>query len=46
MIASITPATGEIVATFDSLTESQLEEKLACAAEAFQIGRASCRERV
>ena len=29
MIASINPATGDIVATFDSLTESQLDEKLA-----------------
>ena len=36
MIASINPATGEIVATFDSLTESQLDEKLARAAEAFR----------
>jgi succinate-semialdehyde dehydrogenase/glutarate-semialdehyde dehydrogenase len=39
MIASINPATGEIVATFDSLTESQLEEKLARAAEAFRTYR-------
>ena len=39
MIASINPATGEIVATFDSLTESQLDEKLARAAEAFHTYR-------
>jgi succinate-semialdehyde dehydrogenase/glutarate-semialdehyde dehydrogenase len=39
MIASINPATGEIVATFDPLTESQLDEKLACAAEAFRAYR-------
>jgi succinate-semialdehyde dehydrogenase/glutarate-semialdehyde dehydrogenase len=35
MIATINPATGEIVATFEGLTESQVEEKLAAAAEAF-----------
>jgi succinate-semialdehyde dehydrogenase/glutarate-semialdehyde dehydrogenase len=39
MIASINPATGEIVATFDSLTESQLDERLARAAEAFRTYR-------
>jgi succinate-semialdehyde dehydrogenase/glutarate-semialdehyde dehydrogenase len=39
MIASINPATGEVVATFDSLTESQLDEKLARAAEAFRTYR-------
>src|ERR1017187_7283200 len=39
MIASINPATGEIVATFDSLTESQLDEKLTRAAEAFRTYR-------
>ena len=36
MIATINPATGDIVATFDSLTESQLDEKLARSAEAFR----------
>jgi succinate-semialdehyde dehydrogenase/glutarate-semialdehyde dehydrogenase len=36
MIATINPATGDIVATFDSLTEAQLEEKLARSAEAFR----------
>src|ERR1035438_1416172 len=39
MIASINPATGDIVATFDSLTESQLDEKLSRAAEAFRTYR-------
>src|ERR1017187_10868320 len=39
MIASINPATGDIVATFDSLTEPQLDEKLARAAEAFRTYR-------
>ena len=39
MIASINPATGEVVATFDSLTESQLNEKLARATEAFRTYR-------
>src|ERR1022692_3861207 len=39
MIATINPATGEIVARFDSLTESQLDEKLARAAEAFHAYR-------
>src|ERR1035441_6781921 len=39
MIATINPATGEIVARFDSLTESQLDEKLARAAEAFRAYR-------
>ena len=29
MIATINPATGEIVATFDALSEAQLDEKLA-----------------
>jgi len=39
MIATINPATGERVATFDSLSEEQLEEKLARAAEAFETYR-------
>jgi succinate-semialdehyde dehydrogenase/glutarate-semialdehyde dehydrogenase len=39
MIATVNPATGERVATFDSLTELQLDEKLACAAEAFRTYR-------
>src|SRR5450432_529170 len=39
MIATVNPATGERVATFDSLTELQLDEKLACSAEAFRTYR-------
>jgi succinate-semialdehyde dehydrogenase/glutarate-semialdehyde dehydrogenase len=35
-IASINPATGETLKTFDSLTEHQLEQKLARAAETFR----------
>ena len=35
MIATVNPATGDCLATFDALTESQLEEKLARAADAF-----------
>jgi succinate-semialdehyde dehydrogenase/glutarate-semialdehyde dehydrogenase len=35
MIATVNPATGDCLATFDTLTESQLDEKLARAAEAF-----------
>jgi succinate-semialdehyde dehydrogenase/glutarate-semialdehyde dehydrogenase len=39
MIATVNPATGETVATFDALTESQLDEKLARSAEAFRSYR-------
>ncbi len=39
MIATINPATGEVVATYDALTESQLDGKLAGAAEAFRTYR-------
>ena len=35
MIASVNPATNETLATFEPLTEAQLEAKLARAAEAF-----------
>jgi succinate-semialdehyde dehydrogenase/glutarate-semialdehyde dehydrogenase len=38
-IASINPATGETVRTFDALTESEIENKLALAAKAFQAHR-------
>src|SRR5258707_6031767 len=38
-IASINPATGETLATFESLTEPQLEEKLQRAAATFPIHR-------
>ncbi len=35
-IASINPATGEVLQTFDSLNQSQIEEKLSRAAETFR----------
>src|SRR5436190_9081988 len=38
-IASINPATGETIQTFDSLTQTQLEAKLKLAAESFQSYR-------
>ena len=38
-IASINPATGEVLQTFESLTEFQLEEKLHRAAETFRTYR-------
>jgi len=38
-IASINPATGETLETFDALSESQLEDKLQRAAETFRIHR-------
>jgi succinate-semialdehyde dehydrogenase / glutarate-semialdehyde dehydrogenase len=40
-ISSINPATGEVLQTFDSLTEQQLEERIARAAEAFREHRLS-----
>jgi succinate-semialdehyde dehydrogenase/glutarate-semialdehyde dehydrogenase len=39
MIASVNPATGEIVRTFEALTESELDEKLERAAAAFETYR-------
>jgi succinate-semialdehyde dehydrogenase/glutarate-semialdehyde dehydrogenase len=39
MIATVNPATGDCLVTFESLTETQLEEKLARAAEAFRTYR-------
>ncbi len=38
-ISSINPATGDVLQTFDSLTDQQLEEKIACAAEAYREHR-------
>ena len=38
-IASVNPATGEVLASFAPLTASQLEEKLACATTAFKEHR-------
>src|SRR5664280_2831630 len=43
MIATINPATGEIVARFDSLTESQLDEKLAAARQEAAKCATACR---
>src|ERR1043165_7275453 len=40
-ISSINPATGEVLQTFDSLNEQQLQEKIARAAEAFREHRLS-----
>jgi len=40
-ISSINPATGEILQTFDSLDQQQLEAKLARAVEAFRQHRAT-----
>jgi succinate-semialdehyde dehydrogenase/glutarate-semialdehyde dehydrogenase len=39
-IASINPATGETVATFEALTADDIERKLQRAAEAFELNRA------
>src|SRR5690349_4511801 len=38
-IASTNPATGELIRSFDALTEEQVDEKLATAAEAFRSYR-------
>ena len=38
-IATINPATGEVVKTFDALTDAQVDEKIAKAAKAFQCYR-------
>ena len=35
MIASVNPATGEVLRTFEPLTDAQIEQKLRCAADAF-----------
>jgi succinate-semialdehyde dehydrogenase / glutarate-semialdehyde dehydrogenase len=39
MIVSINPATGETVRTFEPLDESQVDEKIACAAAAYETYR-------
>jgi succinate-semialdehyde dehydrogenase/glutarate-semialdehyde dehydrogenase len=39
MIATVNPATGDCLVTFEPLTETQLEDKLARAAEAFRTYR-------
>jgi succinate-semialdehyde dehydrogenase/glutarate-semialdehyde dehydrogenase len=38
-IATVSPATGETLRSFEPLSETQLEEKLALAAEAFREHR-------
>ena len=40
MIASVNPATGETIATFEPLTKTDVEQKLTRAAEAFEMNRA------
>src|SRR3954451_16264266 len=39
MIATVNPATGEIVARFDALSEAELDEKLARATEVYRTWR-------
>src|SRR5215213_2620876 len=39
-IASVNPATGEVVATFEALSTADIEQKLQKAAEAFERNRA------
>ncbi len=39
MIATVNPATGEVVRRFEPLTESQIEDKLACADRAYRSYR-------
>jgi succinate-semialdehyde dehydrogenase / glutarate-semialdehyde dehydrogenase len=38
-IASINPATGETIATFQPLTDDEIERKLRCASDAFRVNR-------
>ena len=38
-IASVNPATGEVLKSFEALTDQQLEQKIQCAAEAFRAHR-------
>jgi len=39
-IATVNPATGETLRTFDALNDAQIDEKIACAASAFDVNRA------
>jgi succinate-semialdehyde dehydrogenase/glutarate-semialdehyde dehydrogenase len=41
-IATINPATGEVITTFQPLTSSEIESKLKSAVEAFQTQRKTC----
>ena len=38
-IASVNPATGETFATFQALTDAEIERKLRCAVDAFRVNR-------
>ncbi|HEX3110536.1 MAG TPA: aldehyde dehydrogenase family protein, partial [Thermoanaerobaculia bacterium] len=45
-IATVNPATGETLRTFDALNDAQIDDKIGCAASAFDVNRArSFRER-
>jgi succinate-semialdehyde dehydrogenase/glutarate-semialdehyde dehydrogenase len=39
-IATVNPATGETLRTFDALDDAQIEERIGCAASAFDVNRA------
>jgi succinate-semialdehyde dehydrogenase/glutarate-semialdehyde dehydrogenase len=39
-IATVNPATGETLRTFDALNRAQIEEKIQCAVSAFRVNRA------
>ncbi|HEY2094348.1 MAG TPA: NAD-dependent succinate-semialdehyde dehydrogenase [Thermoanaerobaculia bacterium] len=39
-IATVNPATGETLRTFDALNDAQIEERIRCAASAFEANRA------
>jgi len=39
-IATVNPATGETLRTFEPLNDAQIEEKITCAASAFDVNRA------
>jgi succinate-semialdehyde dehydrogenase/glutarate-semialdehyde dehydrogenase len=38
-IATVNPATGETLRTFDALNDAQIEERIGCAASAFDVNR-------
>src|SRR6266540_5914813 len=38
-IASVNPATGETIKTFQPLTDDEIERKIGCAVEAFRVNR-------
>jgi succinate-semialdehyde dehydrogenase/glutarate-semialdehyde dehydrogenase len=39
-IATVNPATGETLRTFDALNDAQIEDRIRCAASAFEVNRA------